>query len=173
MTAVAIALEAPAAADQGRRQRRVETRELFQRFRLEAGDRGGAGDRPRLGGGPQFGDAGRVIAEERLVGQTALEQVAVQGERDRQVGARPQRQVQVGLLGERRPPWVDDDERGALALRLADVRHQVDAGRRRVDAPQHDQARGGVVLVGDARHLAVETEGGGAGRRGADRPRQA
>ena len=37
--------------------------------------------------------------------------------------------MDVGLFGERRRPRIDDDERGAVALRVADVRDQVDAGR--------------------------------------------
>ena len=60
----------------------------------------------------------------------------------------------------------------AAASRFLDERHEVDAGSRRVDAPQHDQPRVEVVLVRDARHLAVERQVGGAGRRGADRSRE-
>ena len=49
----------------------------------------------------------------------------------------------------------------------------MNARRRRVHAPEDDQLRFGVVLIRDRRHLAVERHVGGAGRRRADRARQA
>ena len=60
----------------------------------------------------------------------------------------------------------------AALLRLAHVRDEVDARRRRVHAPEHDQLRVRVVLVDDRRHLAVERRVRRAGRRRADRPRE-
>ena len=68
---------------------------------------------------------------------------------------------------------VDHDQLRAALLRLADVRHEVNARRRRVHAPEDDQLRLGVVLIRDRRHLAVERHVGGAGRRRADRAREA
>ena len=53
------------------------------------------------------------------------------------------------------------------------IRHEVDAGGRRVHAPEHDERRVRVVLVGDRRHLAVERHVRRAGRRRADRAREA
>ena len=44
---------------------------------------------------------------------------------------------------------IDDDELRAAPLRLAHVGHEMDAGRRRIDAPQHDQRGVGIILVGD------------------------
>ncbi len=49
---------------------------------------------------------------------------------------------------------------------------EVDARGRRIHAPEHDQPRVHVVLVGDARHLAVETHVGRAGCRRAHGPRE-
>ena len=41
----------------------------------------------------------------------------------------PNRQVDIGVPGQLRRPRIDDDELRAPALRLADVRHEVNAGR--------------------------------------------
>ena len=50
-------------------------------------------------------------------------------ERHRQVGARTNGEMNVRELRQLRRPRIDDDQFGAAALRLADVRHQVDACR--------------------------------------------
>ena len=112
------------------------------------------------------------VAQERLVGVPVGEQVAVNRERDGDVGARPDREVHVRRARERRRARIDDDELRAALLRLAHVRDEMNAGRRRVDAPEHDQRGFGIVLVGDRRHLAVERHVGRAGRRRAHRARQ-
>ena len=93
-------------------------------------------------------------------------------ERDRDVGARSGRDVEIGLTRERRRTRIDDDEPGALLLRLPDVRHEVNARGRRVDAPEDDEPRFRVVLVGDARHLSVHRLCRGARRRRAHRAPQ-
>ena len=70
---------------------------------------------------------------------------------------------------------IDDELRAAL-LRFAHVRDEVNARRGRVHAPEHDQLRFRIVLVGDRRHLAVQRHVRGAGRRrahGAREPRRA
>ncbi len=58
-------------------------------------------------------------------------------------------------LRELRRARIDDDQLGAEALGLADVRHQVNAGRGRIRAPDDDQACLAEVEVGDRRHLSV------------------
>ena len=108
-----------------------------------------------------------------LVREPVLEEIAVHRERDRQIGAGPEREMDVGVFGERRAAGIDHHERGAALLRLANERHEVDAGRVRVRAPDDDQLRLGIVRIGDAGHLAVQRERGGAGRRGADGAREA
>ena len=90
----------------------------------------------------------------------------------RDVGARPDGEMHVGRARQRRRSRIDDDELRAALLRLAHVRDEMNAGRRRVDAPEHDQRGLRVVLIGDRRHLAVERLVGRAGRRRADRARQ-
>ena len=174
VAAVAVALEAPAAADQRRRARRrtaAATRSSAAASTPATSRR--ALERPRLGALAQPVGAGGVLAQERLVGVAVREQVAVDRERDGDVGARLDRQMHVGA----RAPAASSADRSttslrAALLRLAHVRHEVNAGRRRVDAPQDDQLRVRIVLVGDRRHLAVERHVGRAGRRRAHRARQ-
>ena len=105
-------------------------------------------------------DPGGVAIEEREVRVTALEQRVDDRERDRQIGARAQRDVKVGAAGERRRARIDDDELRAGLARALDHRHEVDAGRRRVHAPHDDQLRVRVVLERDARHRAVRRRPG-------------
>ena len=107
----------------------------------------------------------RVLVEERAIGEPAFEEVAMDRERDRQIGAGAKGQMQIGMLGQRGRSRVDDDEPGSAPLRFAQIGDHVDAGGRRVDAPDDDQARFGVVLVGHRRHLSVE-RAVGSSRRG-------
>ena len=87
-----------------------------------------------------------------------VEQVPVQRERDDDVGAGPDRQVQVGLPRERRRARIDHDERRA-ALSRASLHDTASGGCPDADGftPQSTISCGvGIVLVGDRRHLAVE-----------------
>ena len=151
---------------------RVQLGEAPEERRVDARGRGGALDRPRLRALAQLLGAARVLAKERLVGVSVFEEIPMHGERERDVGARTG-SMDVRQPGQRRRPRIDDDERGAALLGLAHVGHEVNARGRGIDAPQHDQRRVRIILVGDRRHLAVERQVGGAGRRRADRPRQA
>ena len=94
-------------------------------------------------------------------------------ERDGDVGAGLEREVEIGAARQRGRARIDDDELRAALLRFADVRNDVNAGRGRVDAPEDDQLRFRIVLVGDRRHLAVQRHVGRAGRRRADRAGEA
>jgi hypothetical protein len=109
--------------------------------------------------------AGRMLAKERLVGVAVFEEVAVDRQRDRDVCSRLHWKMKVRRPRERRLPRIDHHERGAALLGLAHVRDEMNAGGRRVDTPEHDQRRLGIVLVGHRRHLAVERLVRGAGRR--------
>ncbi len=80
--------------------------------------------------------------------------------------------MEIGEPGERRRARVDDDERGPGPLRFADERHQMDAGRRRIRAPDDDELRVRVVGVRDRRHLAVQRLVRRARRGGAQRAGQ-
>ena len=126
-----------------------------------------------LGARAQLVGAGGVLGEERACrrGPASNRKRCSASATGRSVPGRDG-EVQVGLPGQRGRARIDDDQARAGFLRLPDVRHEVDAGGGRVDAPQHDQPRVRVVVVGDARHLAVEPQVGGAGRRRADRARQ-
>ena len=90
--AVAIAFEAPAAADQRRRRRDVELREAAEIRSVDAGDVGCPLERPFGGACPQALSAGRMFGKERLIGETFLEQEAVEARAqrgDRCPGAQP------------------------------------------------------------------------------------
>ena len=76
------------------------------------------------------------------------------------------------MTRQRRRPGVDDDQARAVTLSLAHVRHQMNAGRRGVGAPDDDQPRGREILIRDRCHFPVERHVGDAGGSCADRSRQ-
>ncbi len=170
--AVAVALEPPAAADQRRAALGVQRRDARDRRGVHAAHLRGARERPGLRPLAQAVGVPCVVAQERLVRAAAREQVAMQREGERHVRARTHGQMDVGAARQRRRARIDDDEGGAALLGLAHERHEVNAGRRRVHAPEHDQRGVHVVLIGDRRHLAVEGGGGRAGGRRAQRARE-
>ena len=94
-------------------------------------------------------------------------------QRDDDVGAGFDRKMDIRCARQRGRARVDDDQLRAALLRFAHVRHEVNARRGRVDAPQDNQLRFRIVLVGHRRHLAVQRHVGRAGRGRADGARQA
>jgi hypothetical protein len=71
------------------------------------------------------------------------------GERDRHICARADRQMEIRLLRQVRRPRIDHHQLRPALLRLADERDEVNARRGGIRAPQDDQARLGEVLIGD------------------------
>jgi hypothetical protein len=159
--AVAVALEPPAAADDRRRRRRVEVDERGQvgpRRRRRPRRRGRASTARRAA---QLVHAGGVLAR-NVSSARPTRTAADDRERHGEVGARPHGQVEVGLPRELVARGSTTTSRAPRSLRLAGWRHEVDARRRGVGAPDDDEPRVDVVLVGDARHLAVQPHRGGA-----------
>ena len=147
--AVAIALEPPAALDQRRAGAGVEPRDALDVGGAHAAHLGGALERPRQRALAQPLGAGGVRGEERPSAaplsnrwrwRASATTRSVPG-RERPGGGRPAAP----------PAWPRGSTTTSVAPRVArllEVRHQVDAGGRRVDAPQQDdQPRLGVVLV--------------------------
>ena len=163
--AVPVALESPSAFDQRRTGRRVPLGQLLQPLGRHARHLGSPLECPRRRPFTQQLGAGRVGGQEREVGAAGLEEVAVDRQGHDQIGARPDGEVQVRLTRDPGRARIDHDDPGAALTSLLEVGHQVDAGGAGVDAPDDDQARGRIVLVDDRRHLAVEPQVGGAGRR--------
>ena len=102
-----------------------------------------------------------------------LEQIAMDREGDGEIGAGPDREVQIGLARERRRAWIDHDDEGAVVAGFLEEGHDVNARDARVHAPHDDHLRVGIVFVADRRHLSVEPEVRRAGRRRAYRAEQA
>ena len=173
IAAIAVALEAPAATNHRRRCARVIVCQLPERRFGHAGDLCRALEGPRRRSRAQLFGALRVLGEKPRVGESFLEQVTMDRQRDGHIGAGPGRQVEIGLPRERCRTRVDDDEPRARFLRLAHVRHEMDARCGGVDAPEDDEPCFRIVLVGDRRHLAVERLCGHAGRRRAHGTREA
>src|SRR5207249_710431 len=67
---------------------------------------------------------------------------------------RAERDVEIGLLGDLRPPRVDDDKLAAGATRSVDDRHEVKVRPRHVAAPGDDELRMLGLLGPDAGHRA-------------------
>ena len=111
--------------------------------------------------------------DERGIRKPLFEQVAVHGQRNGHIGTGPRRDVQIRLASQRRFARIDHDQPRAALLRLAYVGHEMNPRARRVHAPQNDQFRLGIILVGHRRHLAVERLGGHAGGRRAHGASQA
>ena len=80
--------------------------------------RGGALRRPGAGPLAQALPARGVRREEAEVGLAVLEQPPRDRERDRQVGARPHREMKIGLGGERRAARIDHHQLRAALARL-------------------------------------------------------
>ncbi len=163
--AVAVTLEAPSTADDGRLRRGVQVHQPRDGGRRESRDCGDAIHGPRGRALAEGLDAGHVGGQELVVDCVALEEFAGHAEREHEVGAWPDRQVQVRLTCEGRGSRVDDHERRAVVARLLQEGHQVNARRRGIRAPHDNQSGVGVVLVRHARHLAVHGLRGGARRR--------
>ena len=68
-----------------------------------------------------------MFGKEGLIGVTFLEQESVQGERDREIGARAHGQVDLRLPCQRRRARIDDDQPCPGLLRFAQVRDEVNA----------------------------------------------
>jgi hypothetical protein len=107
------------------------------------------------------------------VSTARFEQMPMKRQRDWQIGAWPDGEMQVCLLRQRRGPRIDHDQLRPAPLGFADVRNEMDAGCGGIRAPDDDQARVRIVLVRDRRHLPVERLVGDAGRRGAHGARKA
>ena len=105
--------------------------------------------------------------KKRAVGSTVRKKLANHRERDRQIGSGFDRKMQIRLTGERRAPRIDHHEPRAIFLCRLDVRDDVNARRRRIAAPDHDQLGVFVIGIADAGHLSVHRRRGGARWRGA------
>ena len=138
--AVAVALEAPAAADQRRRRARRTARASGARSRgVDAGVAGRALDRPFGRAGAQPSAPRACSARNAVVGVPVLEQYRCSASATgRSVPGRGARCRSACRASDVARGSIDDELRAGL-LRFLDVRHEVDAGRRRVAAPEHDQ----------------------------------
>src|SRR4029077_7993507 len=123
--AVAVAFQPPATANERRRCLDIPIGELPQRLRVDSGFVSRAIDAPRTGRGTQAFPADRVLREERMVGAPLFEKDPVQRERKRQVRSGADCQMQVRLLRQAGASGIYDDESGAVALRIAQVRDEV------------------------------------------------
>ena len=121
----------------------------------------------------QFVRAGRMLTEKRRVGAAGREELVDERQRNWQISPGLHGQMQVGLLRKRRSSRVDYDQLRAVRLRAFEMRHEVNAGRRWICAPDDDELGRLVVFVGDAGHFAVERARRFARRRRANRPREA
>ena len=83
--------------------------------------------------------AERLLAQEGLVVQAAVDDDLHRPQRQRGVGAGPRLDVPVGHHGGAGDARVDHHQLHAPLLRLADERDRVHAGADQVRAPQHDQ----------------------------------
>jgi hypothetical protein len=119
---------------------------MYRRFR-DARHLSGAIECPWRGSFAQTIGSSGVLREKPRVGKPFLEQIAMQGECNRDVSAWSGREMKVRLVRDRCRSRIDHDKPRAGFLRLAYVRDEMNARRRRIDAPQNDQLRMQVVLL--------------------------
>ena len=110
-----------------------------------------AGGKPGDPGHPVRVEAGRAGFQILVADCVVLDIVAVDqvlgddhvdhAERERRVGAGPDREMPVRLPGGAGGDRIDDHDPGAAALRLGDERPVMQIGADRVDRPQHDVSR--------------------------------
>ena len=116
--AVPVALEAPPASDDGRRRRCVERGEAFEVGGVDFARLRRTLDRPFVGARAKAFDAARMLVEERGRREPAIEQVFVNRQGERQIGAGPRSEVQVRLSRQGRRARIDDHELRAAACAL-------------------------------------------------------
>ena len=175
VAAAAGTLHAVVQPDGGRRRGAVVARQLPH---LVGRDAAGGGhalgrplQRPLAQRRPTFDVTGDVVVVQPAVGH----QLVHQPQRQRAVGARPQRDVLVALVGRLAAPRVDAHQPRAVALGLLGKGPEVQVRGDRVAAPDQDQPALGVVLdmhahlgaVGGDQRLAA-----GVGADGAVQPRR-
>ena len=100
-------------------------RQLLKVRGWDAGDFGRALESPLRSLFPQQVCAGRVRVQERLVGVAVFEEIAVHGQRDDDVRAWFDREMQVRRARLRSGARIDYHQLRAVFLRLADVRDRV------------------------------------------------
>ena len=123
----------------GRRKPIVEAKEVAERH---IGDcRGIGGRRHRLVRSIERRCASdRAVAQPHLVASTALDKMEQQASKNRDIAARPQRQVKIGDIAGRGAPGIDDDNPRAARFPCRDkalVQHRMAPGH--VAAHQHDE----------------------------------
>ena len=148
--AVLVALEPVADADRRRRQRGVPLGEARDVGGVEPARLGGARQRPRPRQRHVLVEAGHPALDERAVERAAPLELGGQRPAQHDVGAGPQRQVQVGLLGDLDAARVDHDQLAAGAPHALDQRRDVQVGPGDVVAPGDHEPRLRDLLGPDA-----------------------
>ena len=149
--AIAAAAEAVMAADERGLGLAVEPREAHDLLDREAGDLGRPLRRAGRDVGGQLVRRVGVAAQVIPVGIALLEEDVHDADRQRAVGARPDRKVDVGLVGRPGAIGIDHDQLGATLLGLHGVGHDVDLGVHRVAAPDHHQ----IGMLVDLAHVGA------------------
>ena len=112
----------------------------------DVADLGGAGRADTAPPAARVSKPVGMCGNEGAVGAAAADQLVDHRQRQHDVGARQRLQVQAGAACQRRAARIDHRNEGAGAPRGVDLRHQMDAGGRRIHAPQDDGAGQPVVL---------------------------
>ena len=137
---------------------RVHARKFADLLRLESAFRSGALRSPGQGPLAELFPAVHVRLEIRGIRPAVGEDLVHQRERQRPVGARSQRQMQMALLGGFGAARVDADQRGAVALGLLREAPEVQVRGHGIAAPDQDQPRLREIAQMHAQFAAV---GGG------------
>ena len=153
--AVLVALEPVTHADRRRREGGIPLGERLDLALGDAADPRGLGRRVAPRARHELVEALNVALDEAVVEGASPLQLRRDGPGEDHVGAWPERDVKIGLLGDLDPLGVDHHDLGAVPLRLVDDGHEVEVRPRDVVAPHDDELRVRGLLGPDARHRAV------------------
>ena len=153
--AVLIPLQPVAHADRGGRQRVVPLGELADLGLGHVADRGRPGGRITPGLVHEGLEALDVRLDEGAIEAAAPLELRRERPGEDDVGARPEGQVQIGVLGELHALRIHHHEPGPLPARLVDDGGEVEVAPRHVVAPDYDEPRVARRLGPDPGHRPI------------------
>src|SRR5215213_6455460 len=171
LTAVAMPLDAVGKLQQGRFCRAIPASQSNDLLRRNTGDGGDSLRWVLLHSLAEILPADAVLAQPRLIMKSFSEEDVHESERQRAVSCRARSQMLVSRPRCRRAPGIDDDDVGAVALRVTHEGHEVRRRSGRIVSPDADESTVAHVASVGGEASAERQLDRGFGRGAADRTR--